>query len=190
MPRRPRIQLAGGVYHVTARGNRKQPTFLDPDDHRFHVWCLDRAAARFDWRVHAFVQMTNHFHMLLTTANANLSKGMQWLNGLYAQVFNDRHALTGHLFEGRFHSLLIEEEGHLLEASRYDLLNPVRAGLCDHPLAWPWSSLRATLGLVPAPRFLDSDWLLAHFAATPVEARRRYLEFVEDRLPGRDAEVA
>jgi putative transposase len=183
MPRAPRIQVAGGVYHVTSRGNRRQATFLDTDDHRFHLWCLDRAAARFEWRIHDFVHMTNHFHMLLTTANANLSQGMQWLNGLYAQVFNARHSLTGHLFQGRFHSELVEDEGHLLESSRYDVLNPVRAGLCDHPLAWRWSSCRATVGLAQVPDFLDVDWLLGQFAVDREEARRRYLQFVEDRLP-------
>jgi REP-associated tyrosine transposase len=183
MPRPLRIQLAGGTYHVTARGNRKQPIFLEPDDNRFHLWCIEQAAARFEWRVHTWVHMTNHFHMLLTTPKPTLSRGMHWLNGLYAQVFNERHDLTGHLFQGRFHSVVIEDQSHLLEASRYDDLNPVRAGLCDHPLAWRWSSCRAAVGL-ERPRFLDLDWLLAQFATDRERAERRYLEFVEDRLPG------
>ncbi len=183
MPRRPRVQFAGGIYHVTSRGNRKQPIFLEPDDHRFHVWCLDQAVMRFEWRVHSWVHMTNHFHMLVTTPKATLSQGMHWMNGLYAQVFNDRHALTGHLFQDRFHSVVVEDQSHLLEASRYDLLNPVRAGLCDHPLAWRWSSCRATVGLAPCG-FLDIDWLVAQFAPDQETAHRRYLQFVEDRLPG------
>jgi REP-associated tyrosine transposase len=189
MPRPLRIQHAGGVYHLTARGNRKQPIFLEPDDHRFHLWCLEQTAARFDVRVHSWVHMTNHFHLILTTAKPNLSQAMHWANGLYAQVFNDRHGLTGHLFQGRFHSIAIEDQSHLLEASRYDHLNPVRAGLCDHPLAWRWSSCRATVGLAPGA-FLDLDWLLTQFASDRESAQRRYLEFVEDRLPAYVAEVA
>src|SRR5205823_3369655 len=81
-----RFQLAGGTYTVTARGNRKQPIFLEPDDHRFHLWCLDQASMRFEVRFHSWVHMTNHFHAIVTTAEANLSNAMHWANGLYAQV--------------------------------------------------------------------------------------------------------
>ena len=189
MPRRLRIQFAGGIYHITARGNRKQPIFLDPDDHRFHLWCVGQAADRFEWRVLTFVHMTNHFHMIVFTPEPTLSRGMHWLNGLYAQVFNDRHGLTGHLFEDRFHSVVIEDQSHVLTASRYDHLNPVRAGLCDHPLAWRWSSCRALVGL-ERPRFLDVNWLLGQFGADRWRAQQRYLDFVEDGLPERAAKAA
>lgn len=189
MPRPLRTQFAGGIYHVTARGNRKQPIFLEPDDNRFHLWCLGQAASRFEWRVHTWVHMTNHFHMTLTTPKPTLSQGMHWLNGLYAQVFNERHQLTGHLFQGRFHSLVIEDQEQLLAAARYCDLNPVRAGLCDHPVAWRWSSCRALVGL-ERPRFLDVDWLLGHFGANRRRAQERYLDFVETALPGTWPEAA
>jgi putative transposase len=185
MPRPLRIDVAGRIYHVTCRGNRKEPIFLEPDDHRFHLWCLDQVAARYEWRVLTWVHMTNHFHQLVLLTQPTLSRGMQWLNGVYGQVFNNRHTLTGHVLQGRFHSVLVETEEHLLECSRYDVLNPARAGLCDHPLAWRWSSLRATLGLEPKPDFLDVDRLLEAFGTTPAEAQRRYLRFVEDGLPER-----
>jgi putative transposase len=87
-------------------------------------------------RCDAYCQMANHFHLLIRLTDPNLSRGMQWLNGLYAQVFNGRHGLCGHLFQGRFHAALVEDDGHLLELARYIVLNPVRAGLCDHPLEW------------------------------------------------------
>jgi REP-associated tyrosine transposase len=182
VPRPLRLQVAGGVYHVTARGNRRQPVFLDPNDRRFHLWCLDRATERYRWRCDAYCQMTNHFHLLIRLTEPNLSRGMQWLNGLYAQVFNARHRFSGHLFQGRFHSTLVGEDGHVLELARYIVLNPVRAGICDHPLEWRWSSCRATLGLDESPVFLDHTWLLGQFAAGREEGRRRYLRFVEDRL--------
>jgi hypothetical protein len=107
---------------------------------------------------------------------------MQWLSGVYGQVFNKRHELTGHVFQGRFHSPLVETEPHFLECSRYDVLNPARAGLCDHPLKWRWSSLRATLGLEPRPFFLDAERLLGNFGGDLETARARYLGFVEQGL--------
>ena len=182
MPRPLRPQIPGGIYHITSRGNRKQPIFLDPDDHRFQLWCLDRAAARYEWRCHAWCHMTNHFHLVIRTASANLSQGMQYLNGLYAQVFNHRHGETGHVFQGRFHSVLAESDSHLLELARYVVLNPVRAGRCRHPLEWRWSSCRATMGLVNKPDFLDVDWLLGQFGPDPEDARRRYFRFIEEPL--------
>jgi putative transposase len=182
MPRLLRVQIPGSTYHITSRGNRKQPTFLDSDDHRFHLWWLNRVVAECEWECIGFCHMPNHFHLLVTTPKPTLSRGMQRLNGLYGQVFNDRHGLSGHVFQGRFHSELIEEEGHLLECARYIELNPVRAGLCDHPLDWRWSSCRATMGLVPKPDFLHFGWLLAQFGADLERARQRYLAFVEDRL--------
>ncbi len=182
MPRPLRVQIPGGIYHVTCRGNRRQPTFLDSDDHRFHVWCLNKVVAEHEWECHVFCHMPNHFHLLIRTPQPNLSHGMQVLNGLYAQVFNARHGLSGHVFQGRFHSVLVEGEGHLLELARYLHLNPVRAGLCDHPLGWRWSSCRATLGLVSKPDFLSIGWLLHQFGPTLEAARERYLAFVEDRL--------
>jgi REP-associated tyrosine transposase len=185
MPRPLRIEAAGAIYHITCRGNRKQPIFLDPDEHRFHLWCLDRVATRYEWRILTWVHMANHFHMLLVTEEPTLARGMQWLNGVYGQVFNKRNKFTGHLFQGRFHSTLVETERHLLECSRYDVLNPVRAGLCDHPLKWRWSSLRATLGLELKTDFLEVGRLLSIFADDTEIARRRYLRFVEDGL--RDA---
>jgi len=182
MPRPPRLQVPGGIYHITARGNRRQPTFLDSDDHRFHLWCLNKVVGECEWECDGFCHMPNHFHMLIRTPKPNLSSGMQRLNGLYAQVFNDRHALSGHVFQGRFHSVLVEGEGHLLELARYMDLNPVRAGLCDHPLDWRWSSCRALMGLVGKPDFLNLSWLLGRFGRDLELARQRYLAFVEDRL--------
>jgi putative transposase len=182
MPRPPRLQVPGGIYHITARGNRRQPTFLDSDDHRFHLWCLNKVVAECEWECDGFCHMPNHFHMLIRTPKPNLSSGMQRLNGLYAQVFNNRHGLSGHVFQGRFHSVLVEGEGHLLELARYMDLNPVRAGLCDHPLDWRWSSCRALMGLVAKPDFLNVTWLLGQFGRDLEYARQRYLAFLEDRL--------
>jgi REP element-mobilizing transposase RayT len=185
VPRKLRIQAAGDIYHVTSRGNRKQPIYLEGNDRTFHLWWFDKVATEAEWQVLGYVQMTNHFHFLVRLRKPNLSTGMQRLNGLYGQFFNHHHDLSGHLFQGRFHSERVESESHLLECARYDDLNPVRAGMCDHPLEWRWGSMRAVVGLVPKPGFLQPGWLLGQFASDLVEGRQRYLAFVEDRLEQR-----
>jgi putative transposase len=140
MPRPPRIQVAGGLYHVTSRGNRRQAIFHDDDDRRWFLMLRHRVTQRWGWRLHAYCLMTNHFHLLVETPERNLSSGMQRLKSGYAGYFNERHSLVGHLFQQRFGSRLIEGEEHLSETLRYIALNPVRAGLCAHPAEWPWSS--------------------------------------------------
>ena len=185
MPRPLRIQTPGAIYHITSRGNRRQPIYLENNDRIFHIWWFNKVATEAEWEVFTYVQMTNHFHFLVRTRKANLAVGMQRLNGLYGQFFNHRHGFTGHVFQGRFHSALVESESHLLECARYDDLNPVRAGMCDHPLEWRWGSLRAVVGLVPMPDFLEPLWLLGQFAPDRIEAQQRYLAFVEDRLEQR-----
>jgi REP element-mobilizing transposase RayT len=182
MPRPLRAQIPDGIYHVTSRGNRRQPTFLDSDDHRFQLWCVDRTVARYGWTCGSWCHMPNHFHLLIQTPAPNLSRGMQDLNGLYGQVFNDRHGYDGHVFQGRFHSKLVDDDSHLLVASRYIEMNPVRAGICAHPLEWRWSSCRAAMGLVAKPDFLDLGWLFGHFGRDLEEARRRYFAFIEEAL--------
>lgn len=104
---------------------------------------------------------------------------MQRLNGRYAQGFNDRYLDFGHVFSGRYYSVLVESEGHLLELVRYLALNPVRAAICRTPHSWRWSSYPAALGLRPAPGFLTVDWVLGLFGQDLERARKRLREFVE-----------
>ena len=183
MPRPPRELKPGGIYHVTARGNRKQRIFLADDDRRFFLTLLDRIAARLRWICHAYCLMENHYHLLVETPGADLSTGLQLLNGRYAQTFNARYSLTGHLFQGRFHSVVVRTDEHLFELTRYLALNPVRAGLCARPEQWPWSSYRAVIGATPEPPFLKVDRLLEFFGAHPVVRRERLHRFVHDARP-------
>jgi putative transposase len=140
MPRPLRIQVAGGVYHVTSRGNRRQPIYHDDNDRFFFLALRDQVVRRFGWRLHEYCLMTNHFHLLFETPQPNLSNGMHRLNHVYAMYFNSRHGFDGHLFDKRFGSRLVETEEHWLDARRYIAFNPVRAGLCAHPRQWRWSS--------------------------------------------------
>jgi putative transposase len=154
MGRALRLEPTDGVLHVTARGVRREPMFVDDADRHMFMAFLAQTVHRNHWTCLAYCLMTNHFHLLVSLSTANLSKGMHRLNGLYARRFNERHGHVGHLFEARFASSAIQAEEHLLDALRYVVLNPVRAGLCCDPADWPWSSFRATAGLEPCPRFL------------------------------------
>jgi REP element-mobilizing transposase RayT len=129
---------------------------------------------------HSICLMGNHYHLLVETPEANISCAMQRLNGQYSQAFNRRHDRVGHLFQGRFKATLVQKESHLLEVSRYIVLNPVRAGIVRSPADWRWSSYRATAGLAPCPRFLTTNWLLRVFHVDRREAQRRYRSFVAD----------
>jgi REP element-mobilizing transposase RayT len=154
MPRPPRPQFPGGVYHVTARGVRGLPIAVDDDDRLVFLRFLDAAVARFHWICTAYCLMTNHFHLLVETPDGDLARGMQLLNSRLAQAFNRRHGVKGHLFERRYHAVVVADDAQLLEAARYVVLNPVRANVCSSPERWRWSSYRASAGLVSAPRFL------------------------------------
>ena len=183
MPRPLRVQLAGGLFHVTARGNRRLDIFVDDTDRRLFLHFLDATIARCHWRCHLYCLMPNHVHLVIETPELDLSSGMQRLNGMYAQCFNHRHDVSGHLFQGRFHSALVESNWHLLELSRYVVLNPVRAGLCEDPAEWPWSSYSAMTGRARCPRYLVVDWLLSQFGSNLESARCAYQDFVSYASP-------
>lgn len=124
--------------------------------------------------------MTTHYHLLVRTPGADLARGMQRLNSCYAQHFNRRHGETGHRLERRYHSVLITSDWHMLELVRYFALNPVRAGACQRPDEWPWSSYAAAIGAAPAPAFLAVDWLLTYFSGNRDRACERLRSFVLD----------
>ncbi|KAA0255815.1 transposase [Acidobacteria bacterium ACD] len=184
MARPLRIDHAGAIWHVTSRGNERADVFRDDGDRERFLAVLARTVGLFRWRLHAYVLMGNHYHLLLETPEPTLSRGMAYLNGVYTQFFNRRHGRVGHLFQGRFKAVLVEKESHLLELVRYAVLNPVRAGVCATAAAWPWSSFGATAGLVRPPGWLDLAWTLAQFAHDEREARRKYRAFVADGLRG------
>ena len=180
VPRPLRVQAPGAIYHVVARGNRRQDVFRSEADYKLYLSLLERVCERFDWDVFAYCLMPNHVHLVLRTRKANIAAGMQRLHGIYGQAFNARYELTGHLFQGRYGTRPIASEGHAFEVGRYVVLNPVRARLCVHPAEWPWSSYRATAGLVRPPRFLRTSWLLRQFSPRLDVARAAYVAFVDE----------
>lgn len=179
MARPLRLEFAGALYHVTARGDRREPIYADEVDRREWLRVLEEVCQRFNWVIHAYCQMTNHYHMVVETPDGNLSRGMRQLNGLYTQRFNRRHGLVGHLFQGRYKAIVVQKEGYLKELARYVVLNPVRAGIVDEPGAWPWSNFQLTVSDERAPpEWLDVDWLLAGFGKSRREAVGAYTRFV------------
>ena len=124
--------------------------------------------------------MGNHYHILIETPDANLSKGMRQLNGMYTQKYNNKHGRVGHVFQGRYKAILVEKQTYLLELARYIVLNPVRAGMVKTAKDWPWSSYRATVGQSALPGCLTTDWLLAAFGERTDEAVERYKQFVRE----------
>src|SRR5438552_19078513 len=130
MARGIRIEYPGAFYHVMARGNRRERIFRDDDDRRFFCETLGEACERTGWRVHAWVLMNNHYHLLLETPEANLVAGMQWLQGTYTQRCNARHQVRGHLFQGRYKAVPVEAgtDTYFQVVSTYIHLNPARAG--------------------------------------------------------------
>ena len=174
MSRPLRLEFPDALYHVTARGDRREAIFDDDDDRRAFLLTLAQVVKRFNWLCYAYCLMGNHYHLLIQTPDGNLSKGMRQLNGVFTQLSNRRHQRVGHLFQGRFKAILVEGDAYLLELARYIVLNPVRAGMKKKPEHWPWSSYRASLGLVAAEEFIAVDGLLAQFAGRRGTAQARY----------------
>jgi REP element-mobilizing transposase RayT len=179
MPRPLRPPIENGLYHVTARGNRRCEIYRDDADRKYFLGLLANAVERFAWELHTYCLMTNHYHLVVQTPLANISRGMQRLNSMHAQWFNWRYGLDGHLFQDRFHSVDVVDEAHFVELSRYVVLNPVRAGITEHPAAYSWSSYRATIGIAERPPFLTCDSIFEAFGPTIDDAQGAYASFVK-----------
>jgi len=141
MSRQPRFVLPGQPQHVIQRGNNREVIFVSDDDYRFYLEKLGDACVRFECELHAYVLMTNHVHLLMTPRREDgISKVMQSVGRYYVQYFNHQYKRTGTLWEGRYKATLLDSEAYLLTCYRYIELNPVRAGMVDHPSDYPWSS--------------------------------------------------
>ena len=206
MARPLRIEQPGGWYHVTARGNERKAIYRDKRDRQRFLEVLVEMVGRFRVRLHGFVLMDNHYHLLLELSESNLSRAVQWLNVSYSVWFNRRHGRNGHLFQGRFKSVAVSPEEWALALSRYVHLNPVRVqmlslsktdqstqqvGLSPAPNAvqvreriarlrrYRWSSYRAYIGLERAPEWLECSTVLGLGGGAQARQRRQYRDYVE-----------
>ena len=178
MARPLRIQYAGALYHVTSRGNARNPIFRDDLDRKTFLDLLAAVTEDSRWLCHGYCLMTNHYHLVIETPEANLSSGMRQLNGIYTMRFNWRHRTVGHVLQGRFKAILIQRESHLLEVCRYVVLNPVRAQEMKKPEELKWSSYLGTAGLAKPHGCLTVDWVLGQFGKTRMLAEKAYRDFV------------
>lgn len=179
MPRHARVIVAGMPLHVIQRGNNRAACFVADADRSFYLFHLDRGLKRFDCALHAYCLMTNHVHLLLTPSTEQAcGQLMKHIGQLYAQYVNRTYSRTGSLWEGRFRSCLVQSENYLLTCYRYVELNPVRAGLVEHPRDYEWSSFRSNtengtrrIVVTPHEEFM-------RLGGTDVERKRTYAELV------------
>ena len=181
MARPLRIEFPGAVYHVTSRGDRREANFEDDQDRDAFLTVVAQATERFDAVILAYCLMDNHYHLVVHTRRGNLSRFMQQLNGVYTQIYNRRHLKVGHLLQGRFKGILVDENAYLLEVCRYVDLNPLRARMVRDPGKWRWSSYRAHTGNVISPAWLDTPavhgYLLGRDANTAADRSRAALRY-------------
>ena len=195
MPRQPRNTYEGAFVHVNTRGNDRQGVYFDRADRLAFLQIFDRLQSKYEWVVYAWVLMTNHYHFVMQIPRDGLSAGMRDLNGGFARWANQRRGRTDHLFGRRFFSREIVTDAHLLEACRYVVLNPVRAGLCKHPADWAWSSYRACAGICEPEPFLAPsaahDLIESEFGTEKSKRFDAYRNFVlaglEPTWPGANA---
>ena len=182
MSRPLRLEFPDALYHITSRGDRWEDIYDDDADREAFLKIFSKVIEQNNWYCYSYCLMSNHYHLLVQTPDANLSKGMRQLNGIYTQYYNRRHGLTGHLFQGRYKSILVDQDAYLLELSRYIVLNPVKAGMVKSVEKWVWSSYRAMVGMTPSPEWLSSEFLLSQFSKQRKTAIKRYRQFVSEGL--------
>lgn len=184
MPRKPRIHLPGGIYHVILRGNSRQPVFFADLDRRRWMRLLATGIDRYRCRIHAFCWMTNHVHMVVQVSDRPLGLLVGWVASQYARATNIRLNRSGHLFERRYRGKLVDVDSYLLQLIRYIHRNPVAARMVDIPERYPWSSHRAYLGF-HRPALLTTDWMLSLFGKNRGQAIAAYRDFMaeEDQPP-------
>lgn len=188
MPRAPRVHVPGGFYHVTLRGNHRQPIFFTPDDRRLLDEIISDALHRFSARLHAYCYMTNHIHLLIQVDEIPLGRVMLCIASRYARSVQSRLGTTGHLFERRHHPILVDVDDYLLTVLRYIHQNPVEAGLANSVSDCRWTSHHAYLGNVEQP-WVTTDFALSlfhHDRECAIDAYRSFMSDVPDRCPLED----
>jgi REP element-mobilizing transposase RayT len=178
MARQWRIEYEGAFYHVLSRGIEQRDIFYDDADRHNFLDILGRMSERFDIDMYAYVLMNNHYHLLIKTNASNLSRSMQWLGTTYTTRFNRRRGRRGHLFQGRFKSIIIENDAYLIQLSYYIHRNPLRAGLVKRLAGYRWSSYPAYAYGKAQPSWLDTDFLLSQFNVR--DKHKAYREKVQE----------
>jgi REP element-mobilizing transposase RayT len=188
MARPPRIEYPGALYHIIVRGNRKQDIFHDEQDRLLYLDCLAHYKNERDFRLFAYVLMTNHVHLLIETGKTPISRIMQLLNFTYARHFNKKYGTVGHLFQGRYRGFICDKDEYLLALIRYLHLNPVRARIASSPDEYKWSSHNDYLS--GKAKVVDTEQVLRMFSESKTSAKRLYREFILEAVgDGKKAEI-
>jgi putative transposase len=177
MPRRLRVHVDGGVYHVTLRGNHQQDIFVAEGDRRLLNHIVRKALEKYDLRLHAYCWMRNHLHYLLQVERQPLSGAMRDISSEFARAMQAKLSTTGHFFERRYHAKLVGDDSYFMELVRYIHLNPVRANVVARPDDFRWSSHHAYVG-GRAEDWVTTELALRLFGSTPSSARAAYVSFL------------
>ena len=180
MARSLRIEYEGAFYHITSRGNERKEIFRAPGDYERFNHYLNEAQDKYNYLLHGYILMTNHYHLIMETNKANLHQIMHYLNGSYTTYFNRMNGRSGHLFQGRYKAIVVDVDNYLLELSRYLHLNPVRAGMVKRPEEYPYSSYTSFIGIgkrKEAVVFRDRIWGM--ISGDGRRATQKYRRFVE-----------
>jgi len=181
MPRKPRIEIGGGLYHVITRGNNRRKIFRSHDDYLRFTRILEQQKAKLPFYLYAYCLMPNHLHLLIEMRDDPVSRVMQRVLTTYSQYHNRKYKKVGHLFQGRYKSILCQTDRYLGELVRYIHLNPVRARMVKRPEDFEYSGHRAYLGLDKSG-LVDVEPVLRHFGASRKRAVETYIRFVESSL--------
>jgi putative transposase len=179
MARKTRVEFEGAFYHVIVRGNRRQKIFRDDRDRLYYLKRVEHYRQRYQFKIYAYVLMSNHVHLLLETGKTPLSKILQGLQFTYTQYYNRRYRTVGHLFQGRYKAILCDRDAYLLELVRYIHLNPARLKNPQDLIGYLWSSHHTYLGGT-GPVTVDTALVLAELGNSAAQARRAYRNFIED----------
>ncbi|MGR3319159.1 MAG: transposase [Candidatus Anammoxibacter sp.] len=180
MTRPLRVEYPGAFYHVFSRGNAGEKVFKGERDKEKFLEYMGKFTERFSVVMHTYCIMSNHYHLLIETQEANLSAAIQWLNISYAIFYNKKHQRSGHIFQGRFKSILVDKDEYIKQLSRYIHLNPVRAKIVQKPLDYTWSSYSSFIGKTKENEWLETEGLLGHFGRKLKESRNNYKRYVEE----------
>lgn len=183
MARPLRIEYPDAWYHVMNRARKSEILFSDKEDYYLFLKLLKEITEVWNARLAAFCMMTNHYHLLMQTPDANLSRCMRHIDGLYTQYYNRKYKSDGPLFKGRYKSILVDKDSYLLELVRYIHRNPLEAGLAQDLNSYNWSSHKCYLSNAKSWEWIYKQFILDMFSQDKVEAKNKYLEFVLNELP-------
>jgi len=189
MPRKPRLEFPGAIYHIHQRGNHQEHIYVDHADSVLFMKLLRDVIERMNWICHAYCLMGNHYHLLIEIPDGILSRGMAWLNGMYTKKFNRKYNVSGHLFQGRFKSRLIEDNMQFLTTARYIVRNPIEAHIVESAEHWPWSSYKPTVGMIAPPKYLFVDDILSCLSTNRRKAQLFFQKLVHMDLKNNDDQI-